>query len=377
MVSQAGLTGRGGAKLAACLLGVYFAVAACDGPIPTPPSAYVGGRVLLAPGAPLVGAHISVDQEDLYDPSGKVRRHVGDTVADSDGAFAHFSVGTVNGLILIDASGGIFDDPVSSARIQLDPETHIRAIYPLGIFGDNESMLVTPVHALVEARFHYDVTQVRDTRTALANAYRLVDAHFGNLKWETVTPADLTVPATSPTDEVRASFVLGGFDLLADEIRSASNSTAQVVNLITLLQAMEQDIGDHWLDGNDANNNAPGSGLQVGDCPPVPSTCQLSGNACQLGDCRALCDVYSNVYRSLLADSISRFIGPKSSPTVWNKTTLGSEDARVLTDGIARDTNPELFSPDACAETQHRAAPTIVWEIAPPDGALQGGSIAL
>jgi hypothetical protein len=89
-----------------------------------------------------------------------------------------------------------------------------------------------------------------------------------------------------------------------------------------------------------------------------------------------MCDLYANTYRNEIADSISKFIGPKASPTVWNRTTLGSEDARALLDGIARNVDTELFS-EACVETQHRAPPSVLWEVSPPDGALAGGLLTL
>jgi hypothetical protein len=48
--------------------------------------------------------------------------------------------------------------------------------------------------------------------------------------WETVIPADLQVPAVSPTEDVRASFVQGGLAMLADDARGAYESSPQVVN---------------------------------------------------------------------------------------------------------------------------------------------------
>jgi hypothetical protein len=344
---------------------IVLALVACSNPPAPNGTGKIGGRVLIAPGVGLAGAHVVVDQVNLYDGKAALRKHVGDVEADASGDFGPMNTGTINGLILIDASGGTYTDPINGARIQLDPSVHIRALHWLGVFEDRSAtMYVTPVHALVEALFRYRMSVVIDTTKAANEAYAHLNAHLGTLDWEKVVPADLAVPATSPTDEIRAAFVLGGLDLLADDLRAASNSTPQVVNLMTLLSAAEQDLGDGVLDGNDANTSSPKSGLQVGDCTPVDATCVVPSTGCQLGACRPMCDLYANTYRNEIADSISKFIGPKASPTVWNRTTLGSEDARALLDGIARNVDTELFS-EACVETQHRAPPSVLWEVSP------------
>lgn len=373
VVSRASLRRHGVLPVSAIVL----ALAACSNPPPPNGTGKVGGRVLVAPGVGLVGAHVVVDQVNLYDGKAALRKHVGDVETNANGEFGPLLTGTINGLVLIDASGGTYSDPINGARIQLDPSVHLKALHWLGVFEDRTTtMYVTPVHALVEALFRYRMSIVGDTTRAVSDAYAHLNAHLGALEWEKVIPADLTVPVASPTDEVRASFVLGGLDLLADDLRAASNSTPQVVNLMTLLNAAEQDLGDGVLDGNDANASSPKSGLQVGDCTPVDATCVVPSTGCQLGACRPMCDLYANTYRTEIADSISKFIGPKVSPTVWNRTTLGSEDARALLDGIARDVDTDLFA-EACVETQHRAPPSVLWEVSPPDGALAGGQLTL
>jgi hypothetical protein len=356
---------------------LWLAIAACADPPMTDHTALVGGRVLVAPGAPLVGARIAVDQVNLYDGKAEIRKHVGDAVSDDHGGFPALPTGTINGLILIDASGGTYTDPVNGARIQLDSSVHLKALHWLGIFEDRSAtMYVTPVHSLIEARFRYKVTTLHDTTQAVNDAYAHLNAHFGGLDWETVIPADLSVPTASPTDEVRAAFVLGGLAILADDLRTASNSTPQVVSIMTLVDAARRDLGSALLDGDDNNDSALGTGLQIGDCPPVEGSCSATPSCPIAATCRPPCDVYANTYRNLTADSIAKFIGPKISPRVWNLTSLGSEDLRAFTDMITRNGDPDLFG-NACTESQHRAPPTILWELAPPDGALQGSEIAL
>jgi hypothetical protein len=372
-------------QLAAPWVVICLALAACDEVPEQTQNGEVGGRVLVAPGVGLAGARVVVDQLDLYDGKAEIRKHVGETVTTETGVFPALPTGTINGLILIDVSGGAFTDPFNGARIQLDSSVHLRAIHWLGVFeGRSVGMYVTPVHSMIEARFRTEVSRLGDTTAAANEAYSHLNAHFGGLDWEKVIPADLDVAATSPTDEVRAAFVLGGLAMLAEDMRVQSNSTPQVVNIMTLTDAAVRDLSDPildsknrdpMLDGDDGNAGSPGSGLQVGDCPPPDGAC-IQPEGCQLGGCRPLCDVYANTYRSLAADSISKFIGPKVTPTPWNRTTLGSEDARAFTDGITRNMDTFLFG-DACAETQHRLPPTIIWDIAPLEGALQGGMVTL
>jgi hypothetical protein len=385
---------RGRRLRAAPWLVICLALAACDEVPEQTQSGQVGGRVLIAPGIGLAGARVVVDQLNLYDGKAAIRKHVGETMTDALGYYppsleptgsgrGGLPTGTINGLLLIDVSGGTFTDPLNGARIQLDSSIHLKAIHWLGIFEDRrDTAYVTPVHAMIEARFRTEVSRLRDTTEAANESYSHLNAHFGGLDWEKVIPADLNVAATSPTDEVRAAFVLGGLAMLAEDMRTQSNSTPQVVNLMTLTDAAVRDLSDPipgdkdpMLDGDDENVGTPGSGLQVGDCPPSEGAC-IQPEGCQLGGCRPLCDVYANTYRSLAADSISKFIGPKRSPTPWNRTTLGSEDARAFTDGITRNTDTFLFG-DACAETQHRLPPTILWDVAPPEGGLQGGIVTL
>lgn len=101
------------AVLAACCVGLWFTLGACADRPPQTHNGLVGGRVLVAPGAALVGAHVVVGQVNLYDGKAEIRKHVGDAVTDDQGDFAALPTGTINGLLLIDASGGTYIDPVN------------------------------------------------------------------------------------------------------------------------------------------------------------------------------------------------------------------------------------------------------------------------
>jgi hypothetical protein len=360
-----------------------LAAAACAQPSTDSRTGRVGGRVLLAPGVGLAGANVTVDQVNLYDGKGAVRKHVGDTMTDAQWHFEALPTGTINGLLLFTVSGGTYTDLVSGARIQLDPSRQLKAVHWLGLFEDrSESIYVTPVHAFIEARFRRQMSQLNDTIKAAEDAYTHVGDHFGSLDWDTVIPADLTAAAASPTDEVRASFVLGGLSVLTDDIRTASGASSQDVNLMTVVDAIEQDLSDPLLpllDGNDGNNPAPGSGLVLGICSPVPLDCVVPPGGCALDACRTDCDLYINTYRGRLAGAVTKFIGSKIVPSVWNNTSLGASDARTLIDGIAGDVDPDLFGAvAACIETADRTPQTIGWQSpTPEDGAFAHGMVTV
>src|ERR1051325_10859144 len=106
-------TGASTAMLAIGCVALWFTAMACGEPPPVTRTGLVGGRVLMAPGAGLAGAHVQVDQVNLYDGKGEIRKHVGEAVSNEQGDFPPVPTGTVNGLILIETSGGTFIDPVT------------------------------------------------------------------------------------------------------------------------------------------------------------------------------------------------------------------------------------------------------------------------
>ena len=394
MKTMVGGSGSWPGRLASmsCVVTAAIALAslpACDVP-PVDPlnrNGRVGGRVLVAPGVPLVGAQVEVDQLNLFDGKAEVRMHIGERTTDGEGTFAGLPTSLNNGLFLFTASGGSFTDLVTGTKIQLDPSQQLKAVHWLGLFEDRGEtsaapIYVTPVHSLIEARFRYKMDTLKDTNKAVDDAYEHVGKHFGGLDWDRVIPADVSVAATSPTDEERAAFVLGGLSVMADDIRVESTSTSQVVNVMTLVHAMELDVGDALLDGNDMNSNALGMGLQVGECVAPALNCESQLNSCPLSTCRTGCDLYANSYRSTLAGSTSKFIGSRTQPSVWNRTTLGTEDARTLIDGIARNVDADLFAKDACIETADRVPPTIGWQttydgVSVDDGGVIKGTLTL
>ncbi len=365
------------------LLFVMLACIACNGG-PETRSGWASGRALVAPGVPLVGATILVDSIDMYDGRGGTRRRVAaEAITDSEGYFETPTY-TASGLLMYTTSGGTFRDPISDRLIELDRDVGMSAIHwLLRPFGTAENLHITPMHALVEARFRHKVIELHDVRRALAAAYAQVGEHFGNVEWEHVEPADLQQPAVGPTEKVRASWLLGGFALLAADMREASGATESVVNVMTLLEAAKADLRADQLDGNDGNDRTPGSGLQVGECEPVPPSCQVKAPGCQLAACRSGCDLFANTFRDGLAAAVRKYIGPPGYPTRWNRTGLSSADAKLMLDALQRDPDPDLFG-EACIETADRIPPTIAWEALRegqwqplPEGELVRGAVSV
>lgn len=365
------------------MLVLAFACLSCNSG-PETRSGWVLGRALVASGVPLVGATILVDSIDHHDGRGGLRRRVAaEAITDEEGYFETPTY-TASGVLMLTTSGGTFRDPISGRLIELDRDVGMNALHWLARpFGTAEAAHITPMHALVEGRFRRKVIELRHVRRALAAAYAQVGEHFGDVEWEHVEPADLQQPAISPTEKVRASWLLGGFALLAADMRTASGATENVVNVMTLIEAAKADLRAGELDGNDGNDRAPGSGLQVGECEAVPPTCQVRAPGCQLSTCRSGCDLFANTFRDGLAAAVRKYIGPAGYPTRWNRTGLSSADAKLMLDALQRNPDPDLFG-DACIETADRSAPTITWEVLRegrweplPEGELVRGAVSV
>ncbi|NJM90815.1 MAG: hypothetical protein HC863_00525 [Myxococcales bacterium] len=323
----------------------------------------------------MADATVTVEQLRLYDGQGVVRAQVDVGKTDEEGYFDRIPTHAFSGVLRVRAGGGHYRDLVSNEAIQLDLSTDLRALYFASLF-EEQTVLVTPVHTLVDARFRSRVREVKDVTQAVKDAYRIIGAHFGGLEWERVIPADLSKPAVSPTDDVRAAFVLGGLSVLTDDVRASSDATPQAVNLFTLLAAAARDLSeDPIFDGNDGNSAAPGSGLQIGTCAPVDPSCAAPPGGCQLGACRTGCDAYSNLFRGSLVGATRKFIGTRAFPSMWNATGLGSEDARPLLESMGSNTDVDLFG-TACLETTDRVAPSILWETL-EEGAFVRGTISV
>ncbi|MBP6841920.1 MAG: hypothetical protein KA190_31765, partial [Kofleriaceae bacterium] len=377
--------GRSGLIPCTTLVAVAAALApvACggdDGPGPSGQSGRLEGQVIIAgaqPGAgPLVGATVTISQIDENSPTGAVRTVAGTVTTDGGGRYA-LDVGLLNGLFLVEAAGGSYIEPVSGETIALDAAAKVRTLHHLPLLAVRTDALVSPVghltHALAQALLDAGLAGA-DARLDDAHAVAAthLDAHFGNVHWEAVVPANTSVPAPSPTEPVRAAFVLAGWPLLAADLADRASASIQEVNSYTLMNGWAQDLAagpfptpplaadqPGAFDGNDGN--VRGGGLQVGACPAEDPACPISPTGCQLGTCRALCDLYAGTPRSYFGAAVRKFV---RSPL--NLTGLSDADASAVGNAIADNTDELLFG-TTCRDNIDRTPPIIVFEAPTPD----------
>ncbi|MEZ4400005.1 MAG: hypothetical protein R3B06_08300 [Kofleriaceae bacterium] len=335
-------------------------------------SGTVGGRVLMTLDGPLVGARISIDHLEYLAATPVIRSHVGEVITDGTGYF-DIATGSKSGYFLITTHGGQFRDYATGAAVVLDDSRQLTALLYTDILEDLTTGLVTPIthldHRLIVARTTSGADTTLVDSHALVNEH--LDAHFGGLRWERATIGDLGRAAPSPTDDVRAAFILAAWSFMAQDIAQAAGATVQEVNPYTLAIGLGDDLGAPPFDGNDGNARAAGTGVQLGACPPPSGGCVPSG-ACDLGQCRSPCDAYANTPRTVLAAAVAAVI---NDPTV-NHTGLTSADTLSFVRALATNADPILFG-DACvdAEGVDTVAPVLTWGATPGDGAAVRGAV--
>lgn len=335
----------------------------------------------MAPGVGLAGAVVLIERLDRFGLDGRrpgdVSETLGSITTDEHGNFAAEHAPTLAGLHRLRVTGGSYRDPISHALIRRDARSELRALVRLDFAEDrSDSVVVTPVHSLIEARFRQQLAVAPDPVVAFERASATLGAHLGALDWSEVEIADPAQSQASPTEEVRAAFVLGGLAVLTSHMRLASAASAQAVTLGTAVEALSEDLADGILDGNDANDPAFGTGLEIGDCPAPPERCVQPPNGCALAACRLACSLYANTLRTLLSQSIATYVGSQTSPSPWNRTGLAVEDLKPLLNKVAQNPDPELFGP-ACSESVDRLPPLLHWLAPMEDGQWVRGAFVV
>jgi hypothetical protein len=346
----------------AVMLGAGVALVGCNDEAPSSmDSGSLSGQVVVS--GPLRRAAISVDQLDQQAPGAiAVRAHIIDTTTDDDGRFS-VEVGKYNGLLLLTASGGSFQDLATGATIQLDTNTSLETVTRFALFDERDDVLVSPVGALIAARTRGRVSELGNVVAAERDAAEHLNRHFGTVvDWSHVKLGSLDTPSTSPTEQVRAAFVQAALSFLARDIAAESGASPQEVNVLTLTQQWSVDIARDPFDGNDHNALAFGEGLQLGVCERLTRCHPLPAGDCGLGACRPPCDLYAGTPRNVLAGEITSVV---HDPTV-NRTGLVTGDILALARSMADNLDVDLFG-DACVEDLDRVPPRLSWAAPTPE----------
>jgi hypothetical protein len=287
------------------------------------------------------GARIWVDQLDGH---GEVHRHVGEAITDETGRF-QIETGLERGVFRISARGGAYRDLATGATIQLDESDEIVSLTGFEVLALRGDFLVSPISHMIAARTMERLRAGGDIRAVFAETRESFHRHFGDVSWGQVIPWPLDQPALSPTEPVRAAFVLAALSVLASDIAAEAQAGPQEVSVYRLMEQWTEDIRADPFDGNDDDDLAPGSGLQLGFCPPVPPSC-VPGTECSTGHCRGGCDLYSGTARNLLAGAMIRVI----QDAALNRTGLDLANTISLVRGVSDNADPALFAA-TCAET--------------------------
>jgi hypothetical protein len=346
----------------AIMLGVGVVLVACNDEAPRAmDSGSLSGQVVVS--GPLRRAAISIDQLDQQAPGAvAVRAHITETTTDDDGRFS-VEVGTYNGLLLLTASGGSFQDLATGATIQLDTNTSLETITRFVLFDERDDVLVSPVGALIAARTRGRVRELGNVVAAERDAAEHLNRHFGTVvDWSHVKLGSLETPTASPTEPVRAAFVQAALSFLARDIAVESGASPQEVNVLTLTQQWAVDIAGDPFDGNDHNALAFGEGLQLGVCEQLTRCPPLPAGDCELGACRPPCDLYAGTPRNVLAGEITSVI---HDPIV-NHTGLVTGDILAVARSMADNLDVDLFG-SACVENLDRVPPRLTWATPTPD----------
>lgn len=336
----------------------------------------LGGQVVVSGG--VRGAHVVVDQLDAH--TGEVYQRVGEDTTDADGRFVIPETREASGLFRLVSRGGAFKDLATGATIQLDEDDELQSLLWFPVVDQRTDALVSPIGHVIAARAWSRLEKFGDMTAAVEDATDHVARHFGQTEWSLVALHDLAAPATSPTKPVRAALVHAALSFLVKDIAAATGASPQQLNVYTLVQRWAADLvrtndaDPAVFDGNDGNSRALGSGLQLGACPPIEPACTTPPAGCDMGYCRAPCDLYAGTPRSALAGALTKVI---RDDTV-NRTGLRIEDTLAIARAMSENTDPDLFGA-ACVENLDRTPPTVRWDesASPAAGAVVRGTFSL
>jgi hypothetical protein len=350
-------------RFASCVLvamawtcGVAAGCLQAESDVPPAPASSIRGQVIISGG--VRGARLSVDR---LNARGEILSHIGDAVTDDAGRFViELETGTEHGLFRFLAQGGSYQDLVTGATVELDTHDELVSLIRFGLLPQRDDALVSPIGHMVEARTLERFRASGDLMAAFDETRASLHHHFGNVDWDQVIPWPLDRPAPSPTEPVRAAFVLAALSVLAHDIALDAGAGPQEASVYRLMQRWTEDVRADTFDGNDSNNRAPGSGLQLGFCMPVASGCVMDAG-CSTGQCRVACDLYSGTARAMLAGAMVKVI---NDPRL-NRTGIDLSNTLSIVRAVADDTDPNLFDA-SCLEALDRTSPSVRFDLPTP-----------
>jgi hypothetical protein len=334
----------------------------------------LGGQVVLSGG--VRGATVIVDQLNVH--TGEVYQRVGTAITDADGRWVIPETREANSLFRLVSRGGEFDDLATGATIQLDDTDELHSFLWFPIVDQRTDALISPVGHLIAMRAWSKLAILGDMKAAVEDATDHVSRHFGQTEWGLVKLHDLATPATSPTKPVRAALVHAALSFLVSDIGAAAGASPQQLNVYTLVRQWTADLvrmhdADPAVwDGNDGNDRTFGSGLQLGVCEPIDPACATPPAGCNIGHCRAPCDLYAGTPRAALAGALTKVIRDDRV----NRTGLRIEDTLAIARAMSENTDSDLFG-TACTENLDRTPPSVRWDEAasPAADAVVRGTI--
>ena len=230
--------------------------------------------------------------------------------------------------------------------VQLDARDEIVSLTRFELLALREDALISPIGHMIQARTMERLRAGDDLTAAFDETRASFHKHFGEVDWGQVIPWPLDLPAFSPTEPVRAAFVLAALSVLASDIAAAAQEGPQAVTVYRLMQRLTEDIRADPFDGGDGDDPAPRSGIQLGFCSPVATGC-VPGAGCATGGCRSRCDLYSGTPRTLLAAAMLKVI----QDTTLNRTGLDLANTISVVRGMSDNADPSLFAAQSCIET--------------------------
>lgn len=231
---------------------------ACGGGTPIVPihdaKSTVAGRVVKGS---VVGSMVTAYQ---LTESFERRRILASATTNEMGAF-ELELPSYSGPILLAATGGSYREESAGVDVKLDGQ-ELTALLPAFRVGTAvENVAVTPVSTWATALTQYHVTRSgKSLVEASEEAFEHLNAHFGNVDWRSVSPAEVVAQdggvaslVASLSADATAGLLLAALSESAKVISTKSNlGVATNVTAASLTEALRKDVAaDGTFDGRE------------------------------------------------------------------------------------------------------------------------------